>query len=145
MAGNEKLRSVCNSIIENFRNAEKDYNKKDKNIPAFEGLRLSIAQDATDEKLKRAYKKLIALVPADKKAELHAKIVEYFRATFKTEDSFTSMVNRIKAKPELKEKDFYLFEAPTNKFFVEGDSNGVFNTILDYLDGMDLDSVAEDL
>ena len=28
MAGNEKLRSVCGSIIESFRNAEKDYSEK---------------------------------------------------------------------------------------------------------------------
>ena len=147
MASNEKLRAVCGSIIESFRSANKDYKEKylNNNTPAFDKLNINIAYDATDEKLKRAYKKLIAFVPADKKTELHAKIETYFRATFKTEASFTSMKNRILAKPELKEKEFYIFEAPTNNFFVEGDTNKVFDTILDYLDGMELDGVAEDL
>ena len=149
MAGNEKLRSVCDSIIENFHSANQNYEekflKKNNNVSAFDKLKLDIAYDATDEKLKRAYKKLIALVPTEKKTELHAKIETYFRATFKTEATFKRMKERIHEKPELKEKDFYLFEAPTNNFFVEGDTHGVFNTILDTLDGMELDGMADEL
>jgi hypothetical protein len=147
MAGNEKLRAVCGSIIENFRSADKDYKEKylGHNTPAYDKFNIGIAYTATDEKLKRAYKKLVALVPTEKKTELHAKIETYFRATFKTEASFTNMKKRILAKPELKEKEFYIFEAPTNNFFVEGDTNAVFDTILDYLDGVELDGVTEDL
>ena len=147
MAGNEKLRAVCGSIIENFRSADKDYKEKylGHNTPAYDKFNIGIAYTATDEKLKRAYKKLVALVPTEKKTELHAKIETYFRATFKTEASFTNMKKRILAKPELEEKEFYIFEAPTNNFFVEGDTNAVFDTILDYLDGVELDGVTEDL
>ena len=61
MAGNEKLRSVFSSMIENFHRANHAHNENvlNKNISAFDKLKLDIAYEATDEKLKRTFKKRI--------------------------------------------------------------------------------------
>ena len=149
MAGNEKLRSVCSAALNAYTDSQKalDVGKNQK-FSARRQFALEIADQSAHEKFDLTFKRLVNLIPKDKKAEAHAKVEALWKSTFSSEESYERRKRQIlgipDAFPTQEDKDIFLFHRPMSNFvFQKGPE--VFEVVLNALDGLELDDVAEEL
>lgn len=149
MAGNEKLRAVCSAALNAYSDSQKALDEgKSQKASARRQFALEIADQSAQEKFNLTFKRLVNLIPKDKKAEAHAKVEELWKSTFSSEESYERRKKQILGTPDAfptqEDKDIFLFHRPLGNFvFKKGPE--VFEVVLNALDGLELDDVAEEL